>query len=195
MGGANYVRNLAEAIRVAAPTTKITYLVGEPLANEWTDVAPRIVVATKPGLIRTMLSGARSMAASVRKAGVEFVYPFTYDNEYNLGLNCPLQPHLGSAKWAGWVPDFQHRHLPELFSSEEIKRRDHLIARLVEDAPRVVFSSESAVEDFARFYPAHRGKAQVLRFAVPPPLMPPRGLRRLPIWRIGRIGRAPERSE
>jgi glycosyltransferase involved in cell wall biosynthesis len=171
MGGVSYVRNLAEAIRVAAPATKITYLVGEPLAKDWTDVAPRASVAIKPGVIRKIFGGARSLSEVVRKAGVEFAYPFTYDNEYNLGLGWPLQPQLGSAAWAGWIPDFQHRHLPELFSKEELERRDDCIGHLVEEAPRVVFSSESAVEDFARFYPAHRSKAQVLRFAVPPPLL------------------------
>jgi glycosyltransferase involved in cell wall biosynthesis len=169
MGGANYVRNLAEAIRVASPSTKITYIVGEPLANDWTDVAPRALVARKPGLIRQLTSGARSMSAALARAGIEFAYPFTYDNDYNLGLGWPMQAQMGSARWAGWVPDFQHRHLPELFSKEELKRRDDNICQLVEEAARVVFSSESAVADFAQFYPAHRSKAQVLKFAVPPP--------------------------
>jgi len=70
MGGANYVRNLAEAIRVASPSTRITYLVGEPLASDWTDVAPRALIASKPGLIRQWTSGARSMAGAMKKAGV-----------------------------------------------------------------------------------------------------------------------------
>src|SRR5215207_9619093 len=97
MGGSNYVRNLAEAIRVAAPATKITYIVGEPLANDWTDVGPRTLVARNPGFMRALLGGARSMSQAVRRAGIEFAYPFTYDNEYNLGLKWPLQPHLGGA--------------------------------------------------------------------------------------------------
>jgi len=171
MGGANYVRNLAEAIRVASPSTKISYIVGEPLANDWTDVAPRTLVAKKPGLICQLTTGARSMSAALAKAGIEFAYPFTYDNDYNLGIGWPMQPQMGSSRWAGWVPDFQHRHLPELFSKEELKWRDDCIGHLVEEAPTVVFSSESAVADFAQFHPEHRDKAQVLRFAVPPPLL------------------------
>jgi glycosyltransferase involved in cell wall biosynthesis len=58
--------------------------------------------------------------------------------------------------------------MPEFFAPEEIARRDTLIARLVEEAPRVVLSSESAAADFRAFYPGHATKAHVLTFSTPP---------------------------
>ena len=169
MGGANYIRNLAAAIHAADPQQPVHYLVGETLAADWADAAPRTIVATHGGIIRRFAIGARKLSAAARDAA--FVYPLTYDNDYNLGLRWPVAPALGHTRWAGWIPDFQHRHLPELFSAEEIRRRDESIAQLVEEAPKVVLSSESAAKDFLRFFPAHAAKAAVWRFAVPPPML------------------------
>ncbi len=166
MGGASYIRNLAAAIYAADSHQPVRYLVGEPLAAEWTDTEPRTVVATRGGFLRRLLGGTRTLAEAARDA---FVYPLTYDNDYNLGTGWPLAKALGHQRWAGWIPDFQHRYLPELFPAEEIRRRDTGIARLAEEAPRLVLSSESAAEDFRRFYPAHAGKAAVWRFSVPAP--------------------------
>ena len=146
MGGANYVRNLAAAIRAVSPETRVTFIVGEPVAAEWRDVEPRIVVSSA-GALRRLVSGAKSLPAALRESGVEFLYPLTYDNEYNLGLRWPVAPGIGAVPWAGWIPDFQHRYLPEFFSSEEITRRDESIAHLVAEAPRVVLSSESGCSD------------------------------------------------
>ena len=80
MGGANYIRNLAAAIRAASPLTRITFIVGEPLAAEWRDVEPRVVVSSR-GLVHRLLSGTRAL----RDHGADFLYPLTYDNDYNLG--------------------------------------------------------------------------------------------------------------
>jgi glycosyltransferase involved in cell wall biosynthesis len=104
----------------------------------------------------------------VETAGIDFVYPVTYDNQYNLGVGFPIGTQFGSAAWAGWIPDFQHRYLPELFPPEEIRRRDTLIAQLVAEASRVVLSSQSAARDYQMFYPPDAGKAEVLTFATTP---------------------------
>ena len=168
MGGANYIRNLGAAIRAASPDVNVSYIVGEPLASEWLDVAPRHVVSSS-NFFRRIMSGTRSLPEVIREAGIEFLYPLTYDNGYNLGLGWPVSPALSGVGWAGWIPDFQHRHLPEFFSTDEIQRRDESIARLAAEAPRIVFSSESAAEDFRLFHPDYAAKAVVWHFAVPPP--------------------------
>lgn len=169
MGGANYVRNLATAIRAADPEARISWLCGESLRNDWMDVAPRFDVRARFS-IRAFLRGrmGEPLVQTIAREGVDFIYPLTYDNEYNLGLRFPVRASIGSCDWAGWIPDFQHRHLPELFTEKEIQWRDSQIAKLVDEAPRVVLSSHSAAEDFRTFHPAHAAKATVLSFAVPP---------------------------
>ena len=76
----------------------------------------------------------------------------------------------------GWIPDFQHAHLPEYFSAEELRNRDASFNLLARDAELVLLSSESALADFAAFAPDHADKGRVASFpsilayeAVPAP--------------------------
>lgn len=63
-----------------------------------------------------------------------------------------------------WMPDFQHRHLPEFFSRYERWRRDRNVAAAASSG-HILFSSNSAVADFHRFFPGHAGAStHVLRF-------------------------------
>ncbi len=72
-----------------------------------------------------------------------------------------------------WVPDFQDRHLPQMFS-----RRAHLQKWFgqwtqVLSGRTFMLSSEDSRADCERFYPATRGRTRVVRFAVPaPPELP-----------------------
>lgn len=170
MGGANYVRNLASAVHAAAPETPLTWICGAGLGAEWREVSPRIE-APAPTRWNRWLRTSRSRAGFrrlVEDAGIDFVYPLTYDNFYNLGLRFPLGTALKGVAWAGWIPDFQHRYLPHLFSAEELRWRDAQMALLAEEAPRMVLSSRSALADFQRFFPAHAHKATLLAFRVAP---------------------------
>lgn len=168
MGGANYVRNLAAAVRAVQPETPLTWICGEPLLEDWRDVEPRWTVRNPTRFERLFRRQKSKLRRVLETACVNFLYPLTYDNEYNLGLSFPLSPALGSCAWAGWIPDFQHRHLPELFSAEELRRRDVNMERLAREAPRVVLSSRDALADFARFFPAYAAKGTLLTFRVDP---------------------------
>jgi glycosyltransferase involved in cell wall biosynthesis len=172
MGGANYVRHLAAAVRAAAPDVRVSFVCGSVLAQDWRDAEPRVEVAVRPSLVAKVLGRGTPLRAMLARAEIEFAYPITYDNEYNLGVRFPIGEQLGAAQWAGWVPDFQHRFLPELFPPDEIRRRDTNIAQLAAEAPRVVFSSESAAADFRAFYPEHAAKSMVLTFATTPFALP-----------------------
>ena len=80
-----------------------------------------------------------------------------------------------SAQWFGnrfpapvvsWIPDFQHRRLPHLFPLKVWWRRD-LGYRLQTSGNRVIMlSSNDALADCEKFYPASRGKTGVVRFAI-----------------------------
>ena len=71
----------------------------------------------------------------------------------------------------GWIPDFQHLHLPECFSSKELEKRGTAFMRLCRECDRILVSSEDAKKDLAAFCPAALGRVRVLHF-VPrtPPL-------------------------
>lgn len=67
-----------------------------------------------------------------------------------------------------WIPDFQHRHLPHLFSHGSWWKREIGFRAQVLGRRLIMLSSENAVEDCHRFYPATRGRTCAVRFAVPP---------------------------
>jgi len=168
MGGAAYIRNLARAIQAADSSVKISFISGTALANDWRDRASLIVVPSRASLFNRLRGHPeRHLARAVERAGIDFLYPLTYDNEYNLGLSLPLRKGIG-AEWAGWIPDFQHRYLPEFFPAPEIARRDHNIALLADSAPFIVSSSATAAADFVRWFPQHARKSRILRFATSP---------------------------
>lgn len=64
-----------------------------------------------------------------------------------------------------WMPDFQHCHLPALFSEAELRGRDQNMDMVAERSGHLLLSSESAEKDFRRFYPQYQSvQTHVLRF-------------------------------
>lgn len=64
----------------------------------------------------------------------------------------------------GWIPDFQHKYLPDFFTTKEVEARDLAFARLAKKMDIVILSSQAAKDDFIKYYPQCAEKARVLRF-------------------------------
>ena len=71
----------------------------------------------------------------------------------------------------GWIPDFQHRHLPEFFTPSECAQREWYMMRLCREATRMVVSSQAAQSDLANFLPEAAARSHVLRFVADPGLV------------------------
>jgi hypothetical protein len=67
-----------------------------------------------------------------------------------------------------WLPDFQHRRLPQLFSPTARWRRDAGFRVKIASGRTIMISSESALRDCQAFFPAIAGNASVVRFASRP---------------------------
>ena len=63
-----------------------------------------------------------------------------------------------------WIPDFQHRALPEFFSQEELARKQEKDTEMVMSKNPMVLSSLDAKNDLERFYPGYRCKIEVVHF-------------------------------
>ena len=66
--------------------------------------------------------------------------------------------------WGGWIPDFQYKHLPHLFSNEEYISRETRNKNLAEHSPILAFSSQNALKDYQNFFPENANNAYLLRF-------------------------------
>jgi glycosyltransferase involved in cell wall biosynthesis len=68
-----------------------------------------------------------------------------------------------------WIPDFQHRWLPQMFDRATIHKRNVAHAIQLASAGSVMLSSEAARRDCITFFPRSTHKAIAVPFAVPAP--------------------------
>lgn len=76
---------------------------------------------------------------------------------------------LGNRVSISWIPDFQHKHLPHMFSNEEITVRDNKCEKVSQSKGIVLFSSKDALKDYEKFYPNHNTLTKVMPFYLIPP--------------------------
>lgn len=74
-----------------------------------------------------------------------------------------------------WMPDFQHRHLKELFSLAAYWKRDLGFRAQMLGRRLIMLSSEDSRRDCEKFFPQSVGRTAVVRFAVLPPDLPSDG--------------------
>ncbi len=65
-----------------------------------------------------------------------------------------------------WIPDFQHLHLPGMFSPQEIVYRDRTYLRTARRADRIILSSNKALADFKKSAPVYAHKGRVVNFVA-----------------------------
>ena len=65
-----------------------------------------------------------------------------------------------------WIPDFQHVHMPEMFSSKEIRLRDKLMLEIIKSSKKVILSSETAKKDFSSIFPEYVDRVEVMSFVA-----------------------------
>ena len=63
-----------------------------------------------------------------------------------------------------WIPDFQHRTLPEFFKQDELAKKQEKDTEMVMSRNPMVLSSLDAKHDLERFYPDYRCRIEVVHF-------------------------------
>jgi glycosyltransferase involved in cell wall biosynthesis len=65
-----------------------------------------------------------------------------------------------------WIPDLQHRYMPEMFTRVNWWRRELAFRMQIRSGRTLMVSSDTARGDLERFYPSARGRTHVVRFAI-----------------------------
>jgi len=99
-----------------------------------------------------------SLASFLRRHRVDCLFTST---QFGPRFSVPL---------LSWIFDFQHLHLPEMFSPEEIRSRTAGYSAIATHADRVILSSQDALHDFKHFAPSAVHKARVLSFVAQVPV-------------------------
>jgi len=76
--------------------------------------------------------------------------------------------NLKNIRTINWIPDFQHIHLPQMFSKKELDIRDSYYMGLILNSDMVILSSYDALKDLKHFAPKYENKARVLQFVSQP---------------------------
>ena len=167
MGGGLYVRNLARVLsELPAPER------------------PRIVIITDGGLDAALpralfneaaveaifeptgkpLAVKPSLAPEILTAGAPDPARIAAFLDRTACIFPVLRSMFDPNKALHWIPDFQHKHLPEMFDAAEIANRDTEFRIMTHSRPFVLLSSEAGRADMQRFYPTATAKTYIWHF-------------------------------
>ncbi len=168
IGGTNYISNLLHAVAQLQERRIEPVLIVPPHTSQ----ASLKALPPWP-VLRTGLADPRRRAPRLarklteRTLGCDFILQrFLRANRIHiLSHSDPLGPRA-SLPTIGWLPDFQHRRMPEFFEPAEIAARERGFARLANNCSTVVLSSSDAQRDLADFAPEAAAHSRVLRFVA-----------------------------
>lgn len=137
----------------------LRWLMGRRKAGERRSPADDLVVEAFAGLedrvgVHVIDYGDDSLRAAVRARSIDALVP-------------AMEPVPTSipVPWVGYIYDFQHRYLPELFTDEEIRRRDMAFLEMTTTARAVVVNSKKVASDVGAFIPEATAKVFAMPFA------------------------------
>lgn len=107
--------------------------------------------------IHAIDEGAGALRRSCQRLALDVVLPSIV----------PFGGDLGTP-WVGYVYDFQHHHLPQLFNPRECALRDRDFARMLELARVIVVNSQAVANDARAFRPHARARIVPLPFSAAP---------------------------
>lgn len=166
MGGINYLKNLLKAV-ASLDDKKIEFVLffGEKFnmdvifsfENLGTIVKTPIlddsnIIGFFNSIFWRLFGGSFFMRNEFEKNNIEIVSHsrfFWKSNNYRI---------------INWIPDFQHLHLPKMFSVLEYIYRNYLFKSYVKDSSVVILSSKDAFYDYKKMFPSYIEKARVLQF-------------------------------
>jgi len=167
LGGLSYLRNLMAAVRLL-PDNRLVPVV---ITAQSTDAEKQF---PQTNILRTKLLDRWTYPWAIRRAKLRVL---GWDQELT---NLLFRHHVevlshstslgGQSKVAtiAWIPDFQHVHLPELFSKKEHRNRTQSMLFRCSECTKLVLSSNCALADLENFSPAYAYKADVLHFVAGP---------------------------
>jgi len=167
-GGYQYFINLFRVLRkYGAGRVRPVVFVGEdvaaadlaPINDGMADVVRSPDFSASSGGLRlasALFTGSDGQAARIyRNHGIQVVF----ESARYHGWRFPL-PTIA------WLPDFQHRRLPGIFSVGDWLRREIGFRAQIASARAIMLSSESSRVECGKYYPGSRERIRVVPFAA-----------------------------
>lgn len=169
MGGLNYFKNLLFAVEsLSNKELKVYVFVGKK-----TDIKIKKMFNRYATVIEDSLFDRKSLKWFFMKIETKiFKTNYFLENIFKKNnieiLSHSFITNFKHIKTINWIPDFQHIHLPNMFSKEEVIQRNKTFLRVIKHSDLIVVSSYDALEDLKKFAPGHDRKVKVLQFVSQP---------------------------
>jgi len=169
MGGLNYFKNLLFAINsIEKKELEVFVFVGKKI-----DIETKRMFQEYTTVIEDSIFDRKSIKWFLSKIEQKiFKTNILLENilkKHNIQiLSHAAITNLKNVKTINWIPDFQHIHLPQMFSEKEIQNRNNNFLKLIRDSDLIVLSSFDALKDMKKFAPNYEDKARVLQFVSQP---------------------------
>lgn len=159
MGGINYYKNLFIAMSKVDNPKLIPYIVLQK------DKKAKLLLsyAKKIKFNKDLKYQISRIFAKLSNKKFSKERYFRENIEIDIVSHTQCQDHMPAI---AWIPDFQHVHLPEMFSESEIEGRNRNFKALAEKSLKIIFSSQDAFDDFKNLFPEYVHKGEILHFVA-----------------------------
>jgi glycosyltransferase involved in cell wall biosynthesis len=169
MGGLNYFKNLLFALDTLETKELDLYV----FVGKNTDIEIKNMFKQYATLIEDTLFDTKSFKWYLMKIEQK-IFQTNHLLSYCLKqhsievLSHTYLNNIEGIKTISWIPDFQHLHLPQMFSDTQIKNINESFMETIKRSDAVILSSNDALKDYKNFAPDYEKKANVLQFVSQP---------------------------
>lgn len=170
MGGVYYIKNILypftidSSVNIFVFVDKYTYDLFSEYENKYENI--KIIKSIKKDFNREICIFKNKVMKKVFKK----IYDREIKNivyKYNIDYIYPIQDYfyLGlEEKCINWIPDFQHIHLPNMFTPRDIKSREKVYKYIAKNHHKLILSSNDALNDYKSKYPEYCENVYVCHF-------------------------------
>ena len=167
IGGLNYYRNLFTALaETADPSVELALFASPRTDLGWLPAGLSLRVV-RSSLLEGSTAAHLARRALRRFSGRDVLFASLVRRMDVLSHSGPLRG-LRRPRTMGWLPDLQHRYLPQFFSDVEWRIRDQIVIDHLRECAVVLVSSEAARSDLQSYPEFASAKVVVLRFVATP---------------------------
>lgn len=168
MGGLYYIKNqIGQLLRYAPSQKKLKIYLYTSLKYEkeyidlmnYTNIK---MIFTEKLLSNNFIRFEKAMSIDadilylVYRYHISYIFPYFPKDKIN--------KFLFLKKSISWIPDFQHIHLPHLFSISELNNREKYFGEIAREHNKLVLSSHNAYNDYLKKYPSYKKNVYVIPF-------------------------------
>lgn len=166
-GGERYLRNLLSALADRDDRDVAVVLYARPEFDTGGLVWPVLEVRKPAFLVRHSPSWYSSkLAERLDSKALDPITRQIQEDGIDVTYLRPAHVSGGRIPNVHWVPDLQHRHLPEMYSDKQWLKCERVEKRAVGRSATIVVSSAVVRDHLLDFEPKAAGKVEILPFAV-----------------------------